>query len=96
MQLFRQVAVQPGIPAEHGFQRQAIDLRIRGRWVEGGPTSTAARIVAFGHTSGCQSEQTHHAFAPVIQKSAGGMRISVDDGGRSSDTLQPDRLPHHH
>ena len=23
------------------------------------------------------------------------MRIGVDDGGSSSDTLQPDRLPHH-
>src|SRR6266550_4375005 len=32
LQLFRQVAAQRGVPADGSFQRQAIHLRIGGRW----------------------------------------------------------------
>jgi len=93
LQLFRQVTVQSSIPPDRGLQRQAIHLRIEGRWGEVTPASPTAGLYPSGTPEG-PARTGNHPQPPIIEENAGRMRICVDDGGGSSDTLQPDRLPH--
>ena len=97
LQLFRQVAVQRRVPADSRLRRQTVHLRIefvRAVKPTASPVSAAGVLSSARTNHFRQSEQANDAFAPAGQN-VGGMRIGIDDAGRSSDTLQPDRLPHH-
>src|SRR5207244_8214904 len=69
------------------------DLWIIGSGNEGGPARAAGITPSIRRTAGRQPEQTIDLLAPRVQL-ARRVGIRLDDAGGSSDTLQPDRLPH--
>ena len=85
-QLFRQVAIQAGIPAEGRFQRQAVDHQVRevdppsarlgiGREIQ---TAHAGSVCTRVRTAPGQAEQADDLFAPGVEQRAGRMRVGID------------------
>ena len=93
LQQLSQVAVEVGIPADCGLQRQPVDLWVDGGGIEAKPATSARAVPRVRRTIDAQPEQTNDPRAPIIQL-ARRMGIRVDDAGGRSDALQPDRLPH--
>ncbi len=85
LQLFRQVAVQSGVPTDSGFRWQAVHLRI----VCGSFETEDIRVPAGGATSRpgvwrtvfSNSKQASHALAPA-RENVGGMRVGIDGDSR--------------
>ena len=93
LQQFGQVAVEAGLPAHSGFQRQTVDLRIVRSRVEAKPSGSTTRLEVAWRTVGPKAEEAINPCAPIVQL-ASRVSVGIYDAGGSTDALQPDWLPH--